>query len=99
MYGVLLLFYALKDPKVPAKAKAIIIGALGYFIAPIDLILDTVPGAGFTDDLATIIAALGVIAIYITDETREKAREKTKQIFKNVKDSDFKIIDDKIMKI
>lgn len=30
VYGVLLLFYALKDPSVPAKVKATIIGALGY---------------------------------------------------------------------
>lgn len=97
VYGVLLLFYSLKDPNVPPKAKAIIIGALGYFISPIDLILDAAPG-GYTDDLASIILALGIIAIYITDETKEKAREITRKIFNGVKDSDFQEIDKKIMK-
>lgn len=35
VYGALLLFYALKDPAVPEKAKATIVGALGYFITPL----------------------------------------------------------------
>ncbi|CEQ16301.1 MULTISPECIES: YkvA family protein [Peptostreptococcaceae] len=40
VYGAWLLFYALKDSNVPIKAKATIVGALGYFISPIDLIAD-----------------------------------------------------------
>ncbi len=96
VYAVLLLFYSLKDPNVPAKAKATIIGALGYFIAPLDMILDAVPVAGYTDDLATIMIALGVVAIYITDETKEKAKKKTKQLFGNIENDDFEKVDSKI---
>lgn len=96
VYAALILFYALKDPTVPAKAKATIIGALGYFIAPLDLIPDLAPGVGYGDDLAALIAALGVIGIYITPETRKKAREKTKEWFGNVKEDDFDSIDSKI---
>lgn len=66
-----MLFYSLKDPSVPMKAKATIIGALGYFIAPIDLIADPIPVAGYGDDLAAIIATLGVISIYLTEETKK----------------------------
>ena len=96
VYGALLLFYSLKDPSVPMKAKATIVGALGYFIAPIDLIADPIPVAGYGDDLAAIIAALGVISIYLTDETKQKAKNKTKELFGDVKDSDFEVIDKKI---
>lgn len=95
VYGALLLFYALKDPKVPAKAKATILGALGYFIAPLDLIPDLAPGVGYGDDLAAIIMALGVVSIYITPETKKKAREKTKEWFSNVKEEDFNSVDSK----
>lgn len=96
VYGALLLFYSLKDPSVPMKAKATIIGVLGYFIAPLDLISDPIPVAGYGDDLAAIIAALGVISIYLTDETKQKARNKTKELFGKVKDSDFETVDSKI---
>lgn len=65
IYGVLLLFYALKDPVVPMGAKATIVGALGYFISPIDLISDPIPVAGYGDDLTAIITALGVISVFI----------------------------------
>ncbi|MCF0148833.1 MAG: DUF1232 domain-containing protein [Clostridium sp.] len=96
VYAVLLLFYSLKDPNVPAKAKATIVGALGYFITPLDLILDAIPVAGYSDDLATIMLALGVVAIYLTDETKEKAKNKTKQLFGNVGNDDFDKVDNKI---
>lgn len=96
VYGALLLFYSLKDPSVPMKAKATIIGALGYFISPIDLIADPIPVVGYGDDLAAIITALGVISIYLTDETKQKARGKTKELFGNAKDSDFEVVDSKI---
>lgn len=96
VYAVLLLFYSLKDPNVPAKAKATIVGALGYFITPLDLILDAVPVAGYTDDLATIMLALGVVAIYLTDETKEKAKKKTKQLFGNIGNDEFEKGDNKI---
>ena len=39
VYAVLLLFYSLMNPKVPVKAKSIVVGALGYFIFPLDIIV------------------------------------------------------------
>ncbi len=84
VYGALLLFYALKDPNVPIKAKATIISALGYFISPIDLIADPIPVVGYGDDFTAIITALGVISVFITPEIKRKAKEKTKEWFSNV---------------
>ena len=51
---VLQLYYVLMDKNTPTKYKALIIGALGYFILPLDLIPDLIPLVGFTDDLAAI---------------------------------------------
>ena len=98
VYAAFLLFYALKDPNIPMKAKATIIAALGYFIAPFDVIADVIPVVGFGDDFAAIMAAIGVIAIYITPETKEKAKEKTREIFGHVNEEDFIIVDEKIDK-
>ena len=96
VYGSLLLFYALKDTNVPIKAKATIISALGYFISPIDLISDPIPVVGYGDDLTAIVTALGVISVFITPEIRIKAREKIKEWFSNIDESDFSEIDERI---
>lgn len=50
-FCALILFYTLNAKTTPFKDKAIIIAALGYLVAPIDLIPDLVP-LGFSDDLA-----------------------------------------------
>jgi uncharacterized membrane protein YkvA (DUF1232 family) len=66
-------FYAATDPKTPTGAKAILFGALGYFIVPIDLIPDMFGALGYGDDLAVILAALRAVDASITDAHRERA--------------------------
>lgn len=80
IYTALKLYYASKSPDTPAWAKAVIYGALGYFISPIDLIPDPLPG-GFVDDLGVMLAALVTVSAYITDEVRRQAKEKMKEWF------------------
>ena len=58
VYNALLLYYALKSDKVTAKEKAIIVGALGYFILPLDIIPDIIPALGYTDDAALLVYAI-----------------------------------------
>ena len=67
------LFYTLRDKDTPVWAKTIILGALGYFILPLDIIPDFVPIVGFADDFATITLALGAVALHIKDEHKNKA--------------------------
>jgi len=76
VYAVLLLYFTLKKPEVPVKAKTTIIGALGYFILPIDLIPDMAVGIGFTDDLGALGIALIQVAMYIDEDTKQKAKQK-----------------------
>ena len=76
IYLVLLLFYTLQKSTTPMWVKSVIIGALGYFILPIDVIPDFIPMAGYTDDYGVLIGALGATAFYIDAESKEKARKK-----------------------
>ncbi|MHC4263241.1 MAG: YkvA family protein [Planctomycetota bacterium] len=77
----LVLYFLVQDENVPTKPKAIAIGALGYFILPIDLIPDLIPGVGFTDDLSAIGIAMWQLAGHITDEHRRLAQERITQWF------------------
>lgn len=76
VYAALLLFYTLQSDKISTKDKAIIIGALGYMISPIDVIPDAIPIAGLTDDLAVLIYVLKKIWVDVDPEVKAKAKEK-----------------------
>ncbi len=75
------LYYAAQDPATPAWAKTVIYGALGYFILPLDAIPDMLPGAGFSDDLGALAAAVATVAAYINDDVKAKAAKKMKDWF------------------
>ena len=49
------------DPKAPPHGKAVAIGALLYFITPLDMIPDVLPGLGMIDDAAAIGAAVAYL--------------------------------------
>ncbi len=67
-------FFAATDPKTPATAKAILLGALGYFIVPLDIVPDLLGAFGYGDDIAVILAAIKAVESSITEVHREKAR-------------------------
>lgn len=75
------LYYTLQEPATPAWAKAIIIGALGYFISPIDAIPDITPIIGYADDLGVLAMAVAAVAMYITDEIKARAAAKLVEWF------------------
>ncbi len=78
---VLFLYYAFQDKDTPAWAKAVIIGALGYFIFPLDAIPDALPGVGYADDAGVIAVALGIVTIHIKPEHKDRAKAKTDEWF------------------
>ena len=67
--------YAFLSPDTPAWAKAVIIGALGYFISPADAVPDLIPCVGYVDDAGVITSALTTIAMYVTDDVKAKAEK------------------------
>lgn len=68
------LISALENPATPVHMKALIIGAIGYIILPLDLIPDFTPGIGYADDLASVAGVVAAIAAY-SDFTLEKLDE------------------------
>lgn len=89
VYAALLLFFAYRRPDTPKWAKNIIIGALGYLLAPIDTIPDLTPFVGFTDDFGVMFFGLVTIACYINQEVRNLA---VTQLSKWFKDFDEEIL-------
>ena len=49
-------YYCAFDRATPLSVKATLVGALAYFVMPIDAIPDVVPLLGFTDDAAMLAA-------------------------------------------
>ncbi|MBP3826532.1 MAG: DUF1232 domain-containing protein [Prevotella sp.] len=81
VYAALCLFYTLQSDKVSLKDKAIIIGALGYLISPLDVVPDAIPIAGLGDDLAVLIFVLQKVWGEVSEEVKAKARAKLDQWF------------------
>ena len=66
-------WYCARDPATPARVKAILIGALAYFLLPPDVMPDVLIGLGFTDDAAVFWAAWQAVSSHITEDHRQQA--------------------------
>jgi uncharacterized membrane protein YkvA (DUF1232 family) len=55
---ILALFSYMTDSNVPWYRKSIVVGALLYFILPIDAVPDLLPLVGYLDDLGVIAAVI-----------------------------------------
>lgn len=93
VYSALLLFYAYRRKETPTWAKSIVLGTLGYLIAPFDALPDLTPIIGYTDDLGVLSFGLVTIACYINDNVRAKAREQLGKWFKDYQEEDLKEVD------
>jgi uncharacterized membrane protein YkvA (DUF1232 family) len=69
-------YYCAFDRTTPLQVKATLLGAIAYFVLPVDAIPDVMPVLGFTDDAAVLATALKLVASSIRDEHRAAAREK-----------------------
>lgn len=81
VYAALILYYTLQSDKVSKSDKAIIIGALGYMISPLDVIPDAIPIAGLTDDLAVLLYVLKKVWTGIDPEIVDKAKKRLSRWF------------------
>jgi uncharacterized membrane protein YkvA (DUF1232 family) len=68
-------YYCAFDRATPIQVKAALLGALAYFVLPVDLIPDILPVLGYADDAAVLAAALRLVATHIRPEHREAARQ------------------------
>jgi uncharacterized membrane protein YkvA (DUF1232 family) len=81
VYAALILYYTLQSKNVPLRDKAIIIGALGYLISPLDVIPDAIPIAGLGDDVAVLLYVLRKIKGDLTEEVKQRAYDKLSRWF------------------
>jgi uncharacterized membrane protein YkvA (DUF1232 family) len=66
--------YCAFDRRTPLYVKAMLIGAMVYFVVPDDLIPDYIAVIGYADDAAVVAAAFKVVSSHIKPEHREAAR-------------------------
>jgi len=67
-------YYAAIDRDTPTKTKAILFGALAYFIVPVDMIPDFIAGLGFTDDAGVLMYALSQVRDAVKPEHTKRAK-------------------------
>ncbi len=67
-------YYCAFDRQTPVYVKAVLLGAIAYFIIPDDLIPDYIPLIGYADDAAVIAAAMKFMSSHIKPEHREAAK-------------------------
>ena len=81
VYAALILYYTLQSDKVSATNKAMIIGALGYLISPLDVVPDAIPIAGLADDLGVLVFVLKKVWTDVDPEIQVKARQRLSKWF------------------
>jgi uncharacterized membrane protein YkvA (DUF1232 family) len=68
-------YYCAFDSQTPLAARAVLLGAVAYFVTPLDMIPDFIPVMGFTDDATVLATAITVAGANIRIWHREKARQ------------------------
>lgn len=58
----------MRDSRVPARSKAVVVVTAGYVISPIDVMPDFLPGVGRLDDIVLVAVALDHILKQVPDE-------------------------------
>jgi len=81
VYAALILYYTLQSDKVSTTDKALIVGALGYMISPLDVVPDAIPIVGLTDDLAVLVYVLKKVWGNVEQDIKDKAKARLSKWF------------------
>lgn len=73
-------YYCALDPETPGKSKAVLLGALAYFIMPVDAIPDILAFVGFSDDIAVLSLAIATVRANMAEAHRIAARKSLAEI-------------------
>lgn len=66
--------YCAFDRETPNSVRLTLIGALAYFVMPVDLVPDVMPILGFTDDAGVLSAAIMAVGSHMDERHRAAAR-------------------------
>ena len=67
-------YFCAIDRQTPTQVKAILMGALAYFVLPADTIPDIIAWLGFADDAAVLALAIRTVEPHIKEHHRRQAR-------------------------
>jgi len=67
-------YYCAVDRETPVQVKAVLMGALAYFVLPVDMIPDFIAWMGFADDAAVLALAIRSVEPHIKERHRHQAR-------------------------
>ena len=73
-------YYCAFDRDTPLPVKATLVGALAYFVLPVDTIPDVLPVIGFTDDAAVLATAIKLVTSHMRPVHREAAKNKLAEL-------------------
>lgn len=79
LYPFVLLYYLLIEGNIPLADKVKIIGVLGYFILPADVVPDFLVGVGYGDDLMGALLLLKSLKDNVTPELQAKAKARLQE--------------------
>ena len=68
-------YYCAFDRNTPTHVRAVLLGALAYFVLPFDVLPDVLPVLGLTDDAAVLAGAIKLVIGHIGAEHRAAARD------------------------
>lgn len=67
-------YYCAFDRETPRHVQVALLGAIAYFVLPLDFMPDVLPVLGFTDDAAVLATAIRLVSSHITSDHRQAAR-------------------------
>lgn len=80
LYLAFILYYTATSKTIATPQRALLFGALGYLILPVDLIPDFVPAVGLTDDLAALSIAYKIVKENVTPDIEDKAKTQLQRL-------------------
>jgi uncharacterized membrane protein YkvA (DUF1232 family) len=73
-------YYCALDRDTPTRVRAVLFGAIAYFILPADAVPDLFVGLGFTDDAAVLAAAIATVSRHLQPRHRAQARARLERL-------------------
>ncbi len=68
-------YFCATDQQTPMRVRGVLLGALAYFIMPLDMVPDFIAGLGFSDDATVLATALALVANHIKPRHRAWAQD------------------------
>lgn len=80
MSEVVAAYFCTLDSATPFRVRAMLTGALFYFVLPLDAVPDFLAGVGFTDDAAVLLGTLNMLRVHIKPAHRNAAATALKKL-------------------